>query len=87
MFDLSNCRFQFTPKTTLQDKQILELILLSKDKITWVHSDKAYVLKSDVLKNCNFIWVKDNNIYQSSYTHKPFDYLPLLDYKEVIKNC
>lgn len=86
MHDLTNCRFILDDNSTLKDRQMLELILLSYKDIKWVsEKDKVQLSISVLSRNSKYFWVCKSNIYKSNTDYTPYEYLPLLDYKEILK--
>lgn len=86
MHDLTNCRFILSDNITLKELQILELILLSYKDIKWIcEKDKRQLSIQSLKTNSKYIWVCCSNIYKSDTDYTPYEYLPLLDYKEIIK--
>ena len=86
MHDLTNCRFILDDDVTLKDIQMLELILLSYKDIKWVcEKSKVQLSILELNRNSKYFWVCCSNIYKSDTNYIPYEYLPLLDYKEIIK--
>lgn len=81
---LSNCRFIFTQETPLVHKRKLELILLHYNK-GWGSNLSKTTIATESITESIYFWVVDGVIWQSNLPYTKFDYLPILDLKEVLE--